>query len=336
MTNIIIKNNSIDQGKYSDGTNPFTYNYAHSVFVFGSAIIEGNDFLNPAANANMLRLGSDAGCLIKNNRFVRNNTTINSYILQDSPANQTHSITDNIFDSTTTNGTNEVLVYGLAVGSLYTRNKNQTGFIYIPIYDNDHGKDIFGTTAAQESFLTISNAGTAGLFAESRNTENLITAFNASTSLNNLGVTRSLQISSYMESGMNITQVTVGCFVVAGTMSSYSGGSKFFVKLQSFLGTRNMNAKNYATGLLDDYKYAEFLVNSAGALTNLKTDTQFITTNNFSSGGLGGNYSGFTLPDVFTVGNGYHIELLFGASVAFDSTLDFNVKFSPLQIKYTW
>lgn len=128
LANIIVRDNTIDQGRFSDGVTPVTYNYTHNAWIFGTALIDGNTFTGPAASADMLNL-DNCSCIVKSNKFIRGSTNINSYI-RNYGTNEQH-IVDNIFDSASTNGTIETLVLGLTDTSIYERNKNQTKYVAI-------------------------------------------------------------------------------------------------------------------------------------------------------------------------------------------------------------
>lgn len=132
LANIVISNNIIDQGRFSDGTTPVAYNYDFNAWIFGSANIIGNNFFSSSAGTDMLNI-DDCSCIITNNKFVRGSTTINSYIRNYGPNDQI--ITNNLFDQSTVDGgasdASNVLVTGLSASSTYSHNKNQ--IIYVPI-----------------------------------------------------------------------------------------------------------------------------------------------------------------------------------------------------------
>lgn len=167
LANIVIKNNTIDHGRSSDGTSPATYNYAHNAWIYGSALIDGNTFMSPAASADMLNI-DNCSCTITNNKFIRSSTSINSYIRNYGTNDQ--KIVGNIFDTSTTNGTSEDLVLGLSITSAYHSNKNQIAYTAIPYgaFSNnpDSTLSIFITTGVDgvaipdRSFTILSALGT--------------------------------------------------------------------------------------------------------------------------------------------------------------------------------
>lgn len=110
LANIVISNNTIDQGRFSDGATPVTYNYDYSAWVFGSANITSNSFLSSVASTDILNIDS-CSCIITNNKFVRGATSINTYIRVYGAEDPI--IKNNIFDSTTVDGASTILVSGL-------------------------------------------------------------------------------------------------------------------------------------------------------------------------------------------------------------------------------
>ena len=127
LANIVIRDNTIDQGRFSDGTTPVAYTYAYHAWIFGSSIIDGNTFIAPSASADMLNIDS-CSCTITKNKFIRGSTSVNSYIRAYGSNDQI--ITNNTFDQTTINGSSDILVVGISSRTTYTSNKNQT--IYVP------------------------------------------------------------------------------------------------------------------------------------------------------------------------------------------------------------
>lgn len=132
LANIVIRNNTIDQGRFSDGVSPITYNYDFCASILGSSMITGNSFLSapplPATPTDMLNL-HDCSCVITSNKFARGSTSINSYIRNYGANDQM--ITNNIFDQSTVDGAIDILAIGLSSSSSFYDNKNQ--IVYVPI-----------------------------------------------------------------------------------------------------------------------------------------------------------------------------------------------------------
>jgi hypothetical protein len=128
LANIVVRNNTIDKGTFSTGSTPVSYTYTHNAWVFGAAIIEGNTFMNSSASADMLNL-DECSCIVKGNKFIRNATSVNSYIRN--YGSSRHVIVDNIFDNHTVDGTTEDIVIGLTDDSQYECNVNQTAYAAI-------------------------------------------------------------------------------------------------------------------------------------------------------------------------------------------------------------
>lgn len=151
LANIVIRDNTFDQGRFSDGATPVTYNYDYHAWTFGSSIIEGNTFLAPDESTDILNI-DNCSCIIIGNKFVRNGTTINSYIRNYGSNDQM--IRSNMFDSPTVDGSSETLVVGLTASSTYDNNKNQTSFMSVyPTRDMVSTNWYDGTTSGIVHYL---------------------------------------------------------------------------------------------------------------------------------------------------------------------------------------
>ena len=334
FANIIIKNNIIDQGFYTpDGISTTFYAYTHNAWVYGASLIENNIFMNPASNADMLNI-TDADCIVRNNKFMRNVTSINSYISHHSifDVNSVDQITDNIFDAYTIDGASTELVKGLNPGSIYTRNKNQTGFIYIPIYDNEAGiNGIFNTVTYSGGSFTWGKTVDV-----SKISTNLLTVFDQGGTIPTVfKIGKSFHLGDYLEKGMLVTGVRVGGFCPLGTLTDFGAGSAFGVELKSHNGVPNMDATQFAVLTPNANNMYLYLINSSGQFTNLQSTTQFTSISFSDTPGGPGDFFGFTRPDFFRAGNGYQMEVEFFASITFSSDTWILV-FTPIEVAYIW
>ncbi len=160
-----ITNNTFDQGAFSDGATTTTYKYdVHINSTNNDMMIEGNTFFhilsigdtNSVSNTFIRSVNANT-INVHYNRFIRSTSTINSYIAFGSSAG---SITDNFFDLSTIDGTNDVLVAGLGSTTLYERNQNQVAYIPIPIAGFANSHDTPGTSTLHADL----NASFIGLF----------------------------------------------------------------------------------------------------------------------------------------------------------------------------
>lgn len=336
--NIIITNNVIDKGISNDNITPLiTYKYDNCATIYGSAVIDGNTFSNPNANANMLQL-KECSCIIKNNKFIRNSTSISKYIRHlpnaDDEFHGTHIITDNIFDERTTDGSSESLVAGLNPGTIYTRNKNQTGFIYVPLNDSDRFGFGFGGPLDQ-----FNNFGT-NVYNYTQRKYNLIAQFDTASSSpsqpNTLIFLRTIQLAEYLERGMKLEQIGFGIFSSVGTIDpALLGSHSITAQIDAFNGSVSMDAQHHFSvpGSSQANMNAQYIIDTTDKITDLGATTQY------AYGGAGaaaanGDYFGFNSPDYFRYGNGYHLELKVAIAVFYTNTWTFRM--SPIEIKYIW
>lgn len=121
-----IEGNKIDRGVYSSGY----YTYLTAMFLNSSATVTNNVFANTDASANMIDI-ADCSCIVTNNKFIRNNTSIDYYI---NATGGDHIVKNNFFDSTTVDGTSEKLC-NFSSSSVYTyeNNKNQIIYTTVPL-----------------------------------------------------------------------------------------------------------------------------------------------------------------------------------------------------------
>jgi hypothetical protein len=126
LNSIKIKNNIIDVGYSSNGSQViYTYDPA-LIEVGGDAIIFGNTLSgcigNGNAGTNLINIISGS-CLITNNTFVRGISSINSYV--NNAGSNDQIVSHNIFDHPTINGSSTNLCLNLTTTSLFNENLNQ-------------------------------------------------------------------------------------------------------------------------------------------------------------------------------------------------------------------
>lgn len=128
ISNAIINGNSFNQGILTaDGVTPTIYTYNTLVFTSGDCKITDNNF-SGASNV-MLSLTGSGSSNIVGNYFTRGANNITAYI--NNTASTDHIIVDNVFDSTTIDGSSEILAVGLTNETIYRENKNQIGYAII-------------------------------------------------------------------------------------------------------------------------------------------------------------------------------------------------------------
>jgi len=136
LGNTLITGNIITSGSDTSGT---MYYYDQCINASSEATIQANTIggINSSGTAVMIKLGDEsASNVIVNNTFYRANSVIGAYIADASLSTTDHIITNNIFDQPTVDGTNETICSNLSQGTLYNNNKNQTGYLTIPLGPN--------------------------------------------------------------------------------------------------------------------------------------------------------------------------------------------------------
>ncbi len=313
LANIVISNNTIDQGRFSDGVAPIAYNYDFNAWIFGSANITGNSFLSSTTSTDILNLDT-CSCTVTNNKFVRGSTSINSYIRSYGPNDQF--ITNNLFDSTTVNGSSLILVAGITTTSVYTKNKNQTGYLYVPIFDNSSGIlgliDAFNQTTLNDYTLGQSKFGGLGT--------QLI--FKSGAAVN---FSRNFNIGTLLEPGAKIKEIKLGTFISTGTVTP-SSSQLIAMNIFAPANDQYMDVQNtFSTPptLTTFGTDPQYIIDSSGKFTNITASTQYIT------------YTPISTNPYFTVGKDYQLYVRLRISVTFDAA-NWTMLFSPFKITYVW
>lgn len=344
-SNIIIKNNIVGQGGYLNGVTLLPYNYDNCGWILGSSIIESNYFSGVNTSSDMLKI-TDASCMIRDNKFIRNTTTIASYIKYNyvmTSYNEVQDITDNIFDKTTIDGYTEQLVFGLNPGSIYTRNRNQIGYVYIPLFSNIIGS--FDTSSPLYNGLETFNFNSSSSVEirrakEVSNHSNLIVQINPSNDATGyfLGLKRSFDAQNYLENGVLIISARLGATLPGSNPSTIITdftNCYFGVNIKSHNAARSMDPfNNFHEIPLGTFSSKKFIT-SFSDVSALTSSTVYTLIGFGSVSASEGNYYGFINPDAFRVGNGYQIEIEFQTSLNFEESYD-ALLISPIEIKYQW
>lgn len=241
LANIVVRNNTIDQGRFSTGASPVTYNYAYHSWIYGSSLIEGNTFLAPIASSDMLNI-DNCSCTISKNKFVRAAIHINSYIRNYGSNDQ--AITGNVFDASTVNdATNEELVVGLSNTSLYEGNKNQIAYKVFALQDFTNTADLhYGS-----SFIALGTDSPSLANLRSQITEFTVSSFYPNsiltvqdTAQTSLGIF--FNVSNLLPNGVKLLELKVGVKITGGVIAASSNN---WIDLS--IGSHDA-VSNYATG----------------------------------------------------------------------------------------
>lgn len=371
-SNVIIQNNKIGQGGYTNGSGTNTaYNYDNCLRIFkifGSSVIEGNTFTSVNAGNDMLRI-TDCNCIIQNNKFIRNNTAINAYIGNYTLANDystdinngNHIIINNIFDSTvngTFDGYETQLCKGLVPTTIYTRNKNQTGTTAIPLFNDGWefstptfsagpSLNVYGTSqngldlsalADGSNFVTIRRQQNSTAY---NHKLNLITRFGggASATPTLLWVRRSFMFRDFIQEGVTFNYAKIGAYCPIGTITNFSD-SFFKVSVVAHTPAFSMDATKYSSNPSFDSGGAFTLVEynktvDSTAFSDMQLGTVYNDITGFGFGGFTpGNFFGFKYPDLLSSTNGYLIEIFFEVKLHFDDA--YTILFTPIEVGYQW
>lgn len=134
LADVLIDGNGFQNGFATNGGSQFSYSYASCLTTSADCRISNNQLngiTNNSSSGSFFSL-NNCSCNVTNNNFVRGNSLLSAYISGTGIYDQT--IVGNIFDFSTTDGTNENLVNGLTSTSVYMQNKNQIGYVLIPMY----------------------------------------------------------------------------------------------------------------------------------------------------------------------------------------------------------
>jgi hypothetical protein len=327
LSNVIIKNNTISTGaQTSNGSSIGSYVYTTSLSSNADCDIFGNIFAGLNETGNMLSL-TGGSHKVSNNNFIRQSTIINSYI------NYTGSndcmIVDNFFDSSTTDGTNELLVIGLTVNSTYERNKNQIAYTSTNVHP--YAKPHNVVTGMTVLFDTTDGTG----FLQGLENTSLTV-----TSPATVGAIFKMDLSTILPSNVQIMDVIYGFYVEAGPIDT-SGSNSFYMDMVAGL-TSSVSYTSPALSLADAHyqttagsdgvNYSSSLsattlnISSGGDLTNFQANTQYLKI----------NVAGSSVPQYYVTNKNIPIYLLIEYKVSVLNASTAVLTNSPLIIKYRW
>jgi hypothetical protein len=325
LTNIFIEGNVIDQGVSSNGS-PITYNYTNRAQISGSSNISGNTFANPTASENMLDITAGS-CIITNNKFIRASTTISSYINNAGSGDQI--ITNNIFDNSTIDGTNDIIVSNLTETSIYKDNKNQVIYIPVSVVPALLGTDTsnffkFGHFDAT-NFGLGGTGGGSGLRFDNAYIGRL--AYRGDIALTQASANFYLDLTNHIPVGASIIDSKIGLY--APTVGATIAGTNEFI---TNLISQNVNRANYAAGTnsILDVKNNIGTVNETDTatysplvLSNLNSTTQYLQNTP-------------TTPSFFCNNGNFSIIFTMALVVTGSSSDETVFQISPVVLKCIW
>jgi hypothetical protein len=333
LASITIRNNIIDQGRFSDGTNPITYNYDNHAWIHGSSLIEGNTFVGPKASSDMLNLDT-CSCLVKNNKFIRGSTAIGSYIRNYGSVEQT--ITDNIFDSPTIDGTVQTLALNLVDTSIYERNRNQTKNIAILPSAGEYRawnySRSWSSTSNYSAAVLTGGAGDGGF------------RYTAISHIDSDTVTVGPQryveyfvnLSNYVPKGAQIVEHLIGMKIgTLGTNIDATATSSMVVRISETLSSTPIN------GSFSSPSTTFALIPGTQSTGGDNLNTVTTTTTSITSGNYNTTTNWYNSNTYYSSSyiNNESVNIIAAIKYAFTttSTTDLSsVLWSPLLIKYRW
>ena len=322
-----ITNNSTHIGSYINGASSATYSYSGYTAVYDSTIMIGNNFSGIAASAsNICVYFEGPQGTIQNNIINRVVSPIGAYISGPNGDGATSNaiVAGNFFDFTTVDGSSTVLGINIPSTWVFTRNKNQTECVYLPVYDNTSASFslfdgyIFNITTSADTVMKSPSFshfnGDTGLFYDLTNAFiNLIKPFNA---------------SQILDRGVKVTSISVGAFLLSGSMGTTVPASTDFISLN--VSARSIPASNdlnvQATyGTVPSFSGSSaFIVNTSGQLAALKASTQIIT------------YTPPSNSQYFTIDTHTNLTVFLSVQLTFDSGDAYELHLSPVKITYVW
>lgn len=320
QSSVIVKGNTIGNGRFTDGTTATNYQYDKCIYTSADAQIHDNvlsGVKNNSSTTSMLHLNG-GNCIVTGNKFVRDTSSIYAYIYDESSKDQL--VTNNSFDLPTTDGYVETLVQGFTASSTYTENKNQTCFKYIPLYD------MIPSTFGGSGYISPAQAVSPYSYSVVRVTDTNNAPQNGATQLNVnstiLNFWLPINISRMLPNNVTVTQCRLGAFKFAGTINNTPYNTLNQIALQYSVSNDSvtMDVKNqYDTNPLYNVNSIFTILNGTQD-GNISSNTQYLTTTPLSNNYL--NNSNSTTVSVLCF-------------IEFDGT-GAAFYLSPLEIKYRW
>jgi hypothetical protein len=288
---------------------------------------------------------ANANAVVTGNKIYRGNHNISSYI----NANGTgiHSVTDNFFDSSTVDGSNQAVIINMSNAGTYIRNKNQIAYAPLVLNDNTFGiapnflgipggtqnQLIPGATSSLPTNVWISHGVPSVIGSEADYAFNNVTISIANTVATDIGI--QVDLGSRLPDGVIIQAIKLGVVTLSG--NSYTGVGTFAVSATASSQDTNFSNISFATGTntILDPNWGSLSANVDNTQTsnsiswtltgaNNHNVTQYLTIN-IASGDQNDFITSRTKSIVFS--------MLMGALL---STGQQDITFSPLVIQYVW
>ena len=348
MANVIVEGNTVEAGGAGGA---FTYKYM--MFNSADSKILNNHFSGIVSDAGAAVMIWLANCTnnVRGNTFVRGSSSINTYIVSTGSNDQI--ITDNIFDNTTSDGSNTILASGLTANSLYEKNKNQTAYAMVPVGAAKDGTVITNGWSVFESTTGPFTAPSTALYTTSGYLYDMMVLkiFDTTASPSGHQFGLSLDVSSRVPAGAKITDIRISLYNPSGVISAFLTSGNFFELVLS--SSRNHTDSINLTTYQSSTTFASWMLSfSSKASLSLTTGNELypsyqvleIPTTSFTGTYIdssGGSHSvtGTDISDNYVVGNDNtilaNLRFVYTASAA-GSAAHPLLLISPLIITYTW
>lgn len=229
ISNVLIEGNTVEAG------NAFNYNYI--IFTSSDCRIMNNYFsgIKDDVGASVMLWLTNGTNNISGNTFVRGSSSINAYIVNIGSYDQI--ITDNIFDSSTSDGSSQVLASNLTATSLYDRNKNQTGYSIVPLGTNKPAIFHFNAPVANAYSIFQSSdlppTGTNDIINTSSYLYDMmmLKIFDTESSPTSQKFTASVDITKSVPFGAKIVDIQCSLYNPSGGSITLSTGNSFTLAL---------------------------------------------------------------------------------------------------------
>lgn len=350
ISNIIISGNTIDGGSSSSGS----FTYASLLYTYADCRVFNNYLsgIQSSISIAIMCVLDGCSCNIQGNTFVRGNSAIKYYIDATNTTDQI--ITGNIFDGYTVDGTNTVLVHNLTANSLYTANKNQTGYAIIPLGTNkpaifQYGSlfdGLFVTSDVPPDSATDYGVAGGDLFDPF-----VLKIYDDTASPSNRFFTMNIDITKSIPVGAKILDAKISIYNPSSIALDTSTSNQFNLFLVSGLNhTSSVDVKTYdsagiASIMFGYVSQAQLMIN-AGNEPNMRSTYQVLeiptlnfTGNAATTGNATAPISNTDISKNYVSGNEYNISanLLFFYKASSQGTAGIPlIVVSPLIINYVW
>ena len=316
IPSVNINNNQIYKGIFGSTT----YLYDRGIVCNQAAIITDNLIRGLSSNtSNSIGIDFSGEGVVKGNRIYRDNSSIFAYIGNYRGVNNNAVVMENIFDSITLDGTNEPNLQVLIPSTwVYSHNKNQVGYVYIPVFEN-----MFGTQSGLAPVTYYQPTGNdyrvyslnAGVGAGT----NTGTSFQATNGFTNtLLVDKVFNITQALDQGMTVIEIGLGAALANTSTLGINPSSVGWIFQE--------NQKGQFTNDLDVFNNSSVYPIHTDGLNHSVTSsmvgaTEYITkTPSFQP----------------IINKNNHLFLLLYTSIEFANISTSYLYLSPIRIKYRW